>query len=214
MEESDAVRLFVARAQAVQPSFVLSAATASSVAAICRQLDGLPLAIELAAARLNVLPIEDLLARLDDRFALLRRGGRAVADRHQTLQATLDWSYGLLDSAERALLRRLAVFAGGWELAAAEAVCAGADVASEAVLELLDELLERSLVYVSMVEGTPRYGLLETVRQYGAQQLERADETEALRDRRLRWCVTLRAGRASLAGSGAGAVAGAAGTGA
>jgi len=189
--QSDAVRLFVERAQAVQPGFELSPATAAGVVALCRQLDGLPLAIELAAARLNVLPVEDLLARLDDRFRLLRRGGRAAADRHQTLQATLDWSYGLLDPAEQALLRRLAVFVGGWEVAAAEAVCAGEDVAIEAVLEVLDELLERSLVSVSTAGGAPRYGLLETVRQYGAQQLERADETEALRDRHLRWCVTL-----------------------
>ncbi len=189
--QSDAVRLFVERAQAVQPGFELSPATAAGVVALCRQLDGLPLAIELAAARLNVLPVEHLLARLDDRFRLLRRGGRSAADRHQTLQATLDWSYGLLDPAEQALLRRLAVFVGGWEVAAAEAVCAGEDVAIEAVLEVLDELLERSLVSVSTAGGAPRYGLLETVRQYGAQQLERADETEALRDRHLRWCVTL-----------------------
>jgi len=189
--QSDAVRLFVERAQAVQPGFELSPATAAGVVALCRQLDGLPLAIELAAARLNVLPVEHLLARLDDRFRLLRRGGRSAADHHQTLQATLDWSYGLLDPAEQALLRRLAVFVGGWEVAAAEAVCAGEDVAIEAVLEVLDELLERSLVSVSTAGGAPRYGLLETVRQYGAQQLERADETEALRDRHLRWCVTL-----------------------
>jgi len=189
--QSDAVRLFVERAQAVQPSFELSLTTAASVVALCRQVDGLPLAIELAAARLNVLPVEHLLARLDDRFRLLRRGGRSATDRHQTLQATLDWSYSLLDPAEQALLRRLAVFVGGWEVAAAEAVGAGEDVAVEAVLELLDEVLERSLVSVSTAGGAPRYGLLETVRQYGVQQLARAEETEALRDRHLRWCVTL-----------------------
>ena len=129
LEQSDAVRLFLERAKAVQPGFVLSEATAASVAAICRQLDGLPLAIELAAARLNVLPIEELLARLGDRFRLLRRSepgtrARVPADRHHTLQATMDWSYGLLDTAEQAVLRRLAVFAGGWDLAAAEMVCA------------------------------------------------------------------------------------------
>ncbi len=189
--QSDAVRLFVERAQAVQPGFELSPATAASVVALCRQLDGLPLSIELAAARLNVLPVEDLLARLDDRFRLLRRGGRTTTDRHQTLQTTMDWSYGLLAPIEQALLRRLAVFVGGWEIAAAEAVCGGEDVAPEAVLELLDELLERSLVSVSMAGGAPRYGLLETVRQYGVQQLARADETVAVQDRRLRWCVTL-----------------------
>jgi predicted ATPase len=178
--QSDAVRLFVERAAAVQPGFVLSAATAAGVAALCRRLDGLPLAIELAAARLHVLPVTELLARLDDRFRLLRRGGRGATDRHRTLQATMDWSYGLLEPAERALLRRLAAFAGGWEVAAAEAV-----------LELLDELLERSLVYVQPAAEAPRYGLLETVRQHGLQQMERAGETAEVRDRHLEWCVAL-----------------------
>jgi len=189
--QADAVRLFVERAQAVQPGFLLSAENAAAVVAICRRLDGLPLALELAAARLHVLSVDDVLARLDDRFRLLRRGGRTVADRHQALQATMDWSYGILDPTEQALLRRLAVFAGGWELTAAEAVCAGEEVAAEAVLELLDELLDRALVYVYDMAGAPRYGLLETVRQYGAQQLERAGETAALQDQRLRWCVAL-----------------------
>jgi predicted ATPase len=138
-----------------------------------------------------VLPVEEILARLGDRFRLLRRSGRPGADRHQTLQATMDWSFGLLAPAEQAVLRRLAVFAGGWELAAAEAVCAGEEVAAEAMLELLDPLLERSLVYVQQVDGLPRYGLLETVRQYGAQQLERAGEGATLRDRHLAWCVAL-----------------------
>jgi non-specific serine/threonine protein kinase len=185
----EAVQLFLERAQAVQRSFVLSAENAPTVAAICRRLDGLPLAIELAAARLNVLQVEEILARLDDRFRLLRRGGRSAAGRHQALQATLDWSYALLEPAERALLRRLAVFAGGWDLAAAEAVCAGEVVVAEAVLELLDDLLDRSLVYVHEMGGMPRYGMLETVRQYGMQQLERAGETVLLRDRHLAWCV-------------------------
>jgi predicted ATPase len=190
LDQSDAAQLFVQRAQAVQSDFALSAATAASVAAICRQLDGLPLAIELAAARLNVLPLEEILRRLDDRFRLLRRSGR-TADRHQALQATLDWSYALLEPTAQALLRRLAVFAGGWEVMAAEAVCAGEVVAPEAVLDVLDALLERSLVYVYQPAGTPRYGMLETVRQYGLQQLESAGETAELRDRHLRWCVAL-----------------------
>ena len=125
LAQSDAVQLFVQRAQAVRPDFVLSAATAPSVVAICQRLDGLPLAIELAAARLHVLPLEEILARLDDRFRLLRRGGRIATDRHQALQAAMDWSYGLLSPAEQAVLRRLTVFTGGWETSAAEAVCAG-----------------------------------------------------------------------------------------
>jgi non-specific serine/threonine protein kinase len=195
--QSEAVQLFMERARPVQAAFALSAVTAACVAAICRQLDGLPLAIELAAARLNVLPLEEILARLDDRFWLLRRGGRAATDRHQALQATMDWSYGLLEPAEQAVLRRLAVFAGGWELAAAERVCAGGAVAADATLALLDELLERSLIYVYQVEGVPRYGMLETVRQYGLQQLERASETAMARDRHLDWCVALAEAAAS-----------------
>jgi non-specific serine/threonine protein kinase len=148
----------------------------------------------LAAARLNVLPLEDLLTRLDDRFRLLRRARHAATDRHETLQATMDWSYGLLDSAAQAVLRRLAVFAGGWELAAAEAVCAGnqeGEIEADAVLELLDELQERSLVYVHVADEIPRYGMLETVRQYGLQQLDRAGEMAVIPDRHLHWCTAL-----------------------
>ena len=191
LEQSDAVQLFVQRAHAVLPGFELRAETTANVAAICRRLDGLPLAIELAAARLNVLSVAEILARLDDRFRLLRRGRRGATDRHQTLQATLDWSYGLLDPAAQAVLRRLAVFSGGWEVTAAEVVCAGEAVAAVDVLDVLDELLERSLLYVQQAEGLPRYGMLETVRQYGAQQLEWAGEAGAVRDRHLRWCATL-----------------------
>jgi non-specific serine/threonine protein kinase len=200
--QSEAVQLFVERAHAAQPAFALNAATAPTVAAICHHLDGLPLAIELAAARLGVLPLEEILVRLEDRFALLRQGRRTSADRHQALQTTMDWSCDLLDPSAQALLRRLAVFAGGWELAAAEAVCAGEEVAAADVLELLDELLDHSLVYVAAREGAPRYGMLETVRLYGLQQLERAGEVTALRERHLRWCVLL-AEQAALALQGA-----------
>jgi WD40 repeat protein/predicted ATPase len=191
LAQSDAVQLFVQRAQAAQPGFTLTPQNAATVAAICRWLDGLPLAIELAAARVNVLSVEDLLARLDDRFQLLRRGGRTADQRHQALQATMDWSYGLLDGVEQAVLRRIAVFMGGWEVAAAEAVSAGEEVEAEAVLDALDTLLERSLVYVHRADETPRYGLLETVRLYGVQQLEQAGETVAVRDRHLAWCAAL-----------------------
>ncbi len=194
--QSDAVQLFVERAQAVRPGFALSAANATAVAAICRQLDGLPLAIELAAARMHMLPLDEVLARLDDRFRLLRRGGRTPIDRHQALQATLDWSYGLLDPAEQALLRRLAVFAGGWEVTAAEAVCAGEEVEAKTVLQLLDALQDRSLVYVDVADGAPRYGMLETVRQYGLLRLERAGELAVMQDRHLLWCMAL-AGQAA-----------------
>jgi predicted ATPase len=191
LQQSDAVQLFLQRAQAAQPGFALNTGTAASVVAICRQLDGLPLAIELAAARLNMLPVDDLLTRLEDRFRVLRRGRHAPTDRHQALQATMDWSYGLLNPAEQAVLRRLAVFAGGWDLAAAEAVCAGPDIATPAVLALLDELLDRSLVYVYQSQGAPRYAILETVRLYGLQQLEHTGETDVARARHLAWCVAL-----------------------
>jgi non-specific serine/threonine protein kinase len=189
--QSEAVQLFVQQARAVEPGFALNAATAAGVVALCRQLDGLPLAIELAAARLGVLPLEEILARLNDRFRLLRRGRRTIDDRHQTLQATMDWSYGLLDRVEQAVLCRLAVFAGGWDLAAAEAVGAGETVAVETMLDTLDELLDRSLVYAYQSHGAPRYGMLETVRQYGLLQLERAGEAALIRDRHLDWCVAL-----------------------
>jgi predicted ATPase len=188
--QAEAVQLFVERAQAVQSGFQLSAENAAAVLTLCRHLDGLPLAIELAAARLHVLPLGEILTRLDDRFRLLRRGTQTT-DRHQTLQATLDWSYALLDPAAQAVLRRLAVFAGSWELAAAEAVCTGGVVTVEAVLEVLDELLERSLINVQPMQEVPRYGLLETMRQYGLQQLERTGEMVAVRERHLRWCAAL-----------------------
>ncbi len=189
--QSDAVRLFVERARAVQPRFKLTAETAETVAAICRQLDGLPLAIELAAARLNVLPLEDILVRLHDRFRLLRSGGQMTIHRHQTLQATMDWSYGLLEPAEQAVLCRLAVFSGGWELAAAEAMCADEEPAADTVLIRLDELTARSLIHITIVHGAPRYGMLETVRQYALRRLEQTGEAEAARDRRLDWYVAL-----------------------
>jgi non-specific serine/threonine protein kinase len=191
LAQTEAVELFVERAQTAHPGLALSVETAASIAAICRQLDGLPLAIELAAARLNMLPVDELLTRLTDRFTLLRRGGRTAADRHQTLQATMDWSYHLLESSDRAVLRRLAVFTGGWDISAAETVCAGGLVPAESVLEVLDELLARSLVYTYAAGGAPRYGMLETVRHYGLQQLHLTGEMASVRDRHLTWCVTL-----------------------
>ena len=189
--QSEAVQLFVQRARAVRPDFALSTETAAAVASICGQLDGLPLAIELAAAHLNVLRVDELLRRLTNRFTVLRRGGRSVVDRHQTLQATMDWSYRLLELPDQAVLRRLAVFSGGWDVAAAETVCAGEPVSGEKSLEGLDELVARSLIYVSLVDGVPRYGMLETVRQYGLQHLHLTGETARVRDRHLEWCVRL-----------------------
>jgi predicted ATPase len=145
---SEAVDLFVARATAVLPAFRLTAANAASVVRICRRVEGLPLALELAAARLRVLSLAELAERLDDASHLLTGGRRTAHPRQQTLRATLDWSYALLPETERAVFSRLAVFAGSFSLGAAEMVCAGADVAETDVLDLLTHLVEKSLVTV------------------------------------------------------------------
>ncbi|HYJ75447.1 MAG TPA: BTAD domain-containing putative transcriptional regulator, partial [Kineosporiaceae bacterium] len=144
--DSAAVQLFVDRARAVRPSFSLDAVTAPVVALICRQLDGVPLAIELAAARVKALPVQEIAERLGDRFSFLSAGPRSGEARHRTLRATLDWSYQLLSPAEQALLRRLAVFRGGWTLDAAQQVCPFRELATEDVLDLLFRLVDRSLV--------------------------------------------------------------------
>jgi predicted ATPase/transcriptional regulator with XRE-family HTH domain len=172
-----AVQLFLARAQSRRPDFTLSVRNARAVAEVCARLDGMPLAIELAAARVGVLPVEGIAARLDDRFQVLTGGPRTALPRHQTLRATLDWSHALLTEAEQALLRRLSVFAGGWSLEAAEAVCGvGRDLPS-AVLEGLASLVDKSLVHTApQADGTPRCGMLETIRQYGRERLAASGE--------------------------------------
>src|SRR5262249_55019891 len=141
----DAVRLFVERAQNAQPGFVLSDANASAVATICARLDGMPLAIELAAARVQGLQVEDIAARLDNRFALLTRGSRVATARHQTLRALLDWSYELLDAQEQTLFSCLGVFGGGFDLAAVETVCASPGMDPGSVLGVLLQLADKSL---------------------------------------------------------------------
>ncbi len=171
LAESAAVALFLARAQERRPDFVLTAQNARAVAQVCARLDGIPLAIELAAARVGSLSVEGIAARLDDRFRLLAGGARDVLPRQRTLRAALDWSYDLLSEAEQVLLDRLAVFAGGCTLAAATAVCAGDGVDEWAVLDLLDRLVNKSLVQTEEASGEVRYGLLETVRQYGQERL-------------------------------------------
>ncbi|GAB2853417.1 BTAD domain-containing putative transcriptional regulator [Streptomyces deserti] len=183
LEQSSAVRLFVARAVAADPAFRLGPDTARAVATICRRLDGIPLALEMAAARVRVMPVTDLAARLDDRFRLLTAPLRAAPARQRTLRATIDWSWGLLGEPERIVLRRLAVCAGGCTLEAAEAVCADGLVARADVLDLLGRLVDRSLV----VRRDGRYQLLESVAAYGAQRLaEAADEDDRrTRDRHL-----------------------------
>ncbi len=181
-EKSDAVTLFVERARTHIPGFSLGGPSAVAVAAICRRLDGLPLAIELAAACLLVLSLSDLAARLDDRFAILSRGNRAAAPRQRTLRATMDWSYRLLPPTAAALLRRLAPFTGGWTFAASAYVCVDAALPEEAMLDALFILVERSLVQATPSTltggGSARYGMLETVRAY-ANVLLREEEGPA-----------------------------------
>jgi predicted ATPase/DNA-binding CsgD family transcriptional regulator len=179
-----AVRLFVERAAAVRPGFALTVANAPAVVETCIRLDGIPLAIELAAARVAVLPPEQVLERLDDRFRLLTGGGRTALPRQQTLRAAVDWSYDLLTAPERTLFDRLSIFAGGWTVDAAEAICAGEAVAAADVFDLLARLVDKSLVQVEeSVAGAARFRLLETLRQYGAERLTQRGETDVIRAR-------------------------------
>jgi predicted ATPase/DNA-binding CsgD family transcriptional regulator len=173
----ESVRLFVERAASARPGFALTVENASAVGRICERLDGMPLAIELAASRVRALSPRQILDRLDDRFRILT-GGRASVQRHRTLKATMDWSYELLSEKEKALFRRLSVFAGGWALEAAEAVCAGGGIPQDEVLDLLCRLVDQSLVVVWEWGGEARYRLLETVRQYGKEKLEDSGEDE------------------------------------
>jgi non-specific serine/threonine protein kinase len=182
--DNPAVQLFVERATALQPRFTLTEHNASATAQICWRLDGIPLALELAAARVQALTAEQIAARLDQRFRLLTGGSRVALPRQQTLRATLDWSYDLLTEPEQLLLNRLAVFAGGWNLEAAEAVCADERIASVDVLDLLAHLISKSLVQADEAgDGTERYRMLETVRQYARERLVAAGEAEAVHQR-------------------------------
>ncbi len=177
----EAVRLFVARAQARRRDFALDVRNGLGIARICARLDGIPLAIELAAARVGSLPVEAIADRLDDRFRLLTGGPRDAPSRQQTLRATIDWSWELLDDQEQRLLLRLSVFAGGWTLEAAEAVCAGDGIEGWAVLDLLAGLVNKSLVGLNESGEEARYGLLETVRQYAAERLVASGDIATVR---------------------------------
>jgi non-specific serine/threonine protein kinase len=182
----DAARLFLERASAVDPSFTAAAANAALIADVCIRLDGIPLAIELAAARVKVLSLEQIHTRLNDRFRLLTGGSRTAVARQRTLEATVEWSYGLLSNAERRLLRRLSVFAGGWTMEAAEAVTADDASERDDVLESLSRLVDKSLANVERDdEGGRRYHFLETVRQYARERLVESGEAERIRDRHL-----------------------------
>jgi predicted ATPase len=189
LEQYAAARLFVERATAAQPAFRISDENAMAIASICQRLDGIPLALELAAARVRALSVEKIEARLCDRFRLLTGGDRTALPRQQTLRALIDWSYDLLAETERALLRRLAVFAGGWTLEGAEAVGAGGDLDAIDVLDLLTNLVEKSLVVLD-AEGE-RYRLLETVREYALERLDGSGDGDGARTRHLEFHVAL-----------------------
>jgi non-specific serine/threonine protein kinase len=180
----EAVRLFVDRAMAAQPAFALTDQNAAVVARICHRLDGIPLAIELAAARVKVLQPEKILERLQDRFRLLTSGTRTALPRHQTLRATVDWSYELLPPLERTLLNRLSVFAGGFDLEAVEGVCEGDQVDVLDLLDHLTHLVDKSLVTTQEEsDSSLRYLLLETIRDYGQERLGEAGEADAVGER-------------------------------
>ncbi len=188
----EAIRLFADRAAAVLPDFALSTRNAAAVAEICRRLDGIPLAIELAAARAHSMAVDEIAARLDDRFRLLTGGSRTALPRHQTLRGALDWSHQLLSNGERVLLRRLAVFSGGFTLHALEHIGAGGEVAEHDVAGVLARLVERSLVvFDPSVTGEPRYRLLETIRQYAQGKLLDSDEADTIRAAKLEYYLTL-----------------------
>jgi predicted ATPase len=180
------------RAPLVQSTFTLTPQNAPAVAHICHHLDGIPLALELAAARLKLLSVEQIARRLDRRFHLLTGGSRAALPRQQTLRALINWSYDLLSEAERTVLQRRRVpacgrFAGGFTLEAAEAVCTGGDIQPDAVLDLLGQLVEKSLVVTAEQDAELRYQLLEKIRQYGSEKLWEADEGAVARWRYRGW---------------------------
>ena len=190
LASSEAVQLFIDRAGLVKPGYNLNQANAAAIQQICRRLDGIALAIELAASRVKLLQVEQIAVRLDDAFRLLTGGSRTALPRQQTLRATIDWSYNLLSLDERLLLQRLCVFAGGWSLEAAEQVCAGEGIESDTVLDLLSQLENKSLVICDRVTGEkPRFRLLEATRLYAREKLAERGDVDRLRERHLQWCL-------------------------
>ncbi|NYI89043.1 putative ATPase [Amycolatopsis endophytica] len=183
LEVAEAVRLFTDRALAVRPGFTLDGSTSDAVAEICERLDGMPLALELAAAKLRSMTAEQIARKLDDRFRLLSSGSRTAMPRQRTLRAVVEWSWDLLEKPERILARRLAVFTGGATVAAAEAVCADELLPAEDVLYVLGSLVEKSIVDAVSAGGEPRYRMLETIRVYGAERLDEAGERDEVAQR-------------------------------
>ncbi|MBT5774254.1 MAG: adenylate/guanylate cyclase domain-containing protein, partial [Dehalococcoidia bacterium] len=189
-----AARLFIERAREAEQAFELSDGNAFAIARICRRLDGIPLALELAAARLGIFSIGELADRIDRGFDLLTRGDRTALPRQQTLRGTIDWSHELLEENERTLFRRLSVFVGGWTIHAAEAVCGDDELAAGGVPDLLANLVEKSLVAAVASEGTRRFAFLESIREYALEQLIKADDETETRERHFEWCARLASG--------------------
>jgi len=192
LTQYDAVRLFIDHAIAVLPTFTVTNENAPALAQICHRLDGIPLAIELAAARVKLLRLEQIALRLDDAFRLLTGGKRTVLPRQQTLRALIDWSYVLLTPQEQTLFQRLSIFAGGWTLEAAEVVCVDTAIEALDVLDLLTQLVDKSLVQPEREQGQDtRYRLLETIRQYAHEKLVSSGEKSSIRSRHLTYFLVL-----------------------
>ena len=195
LNQYEAVKLFIDRATSAQPTFAVTNENAPSLAQVCHRLDGIPLAIELAAAKVRVLSLDQIAKRLDDRFRLLTGGRRTALERHQTLRAAVDWSYNLLPTEEQSFFRRLSVFVGGWTLEAAESVCADESspgaVGGEDVLNLLEQLINKSLVITEEEHRESRYRMLETMRQYASEKLVESGESDTFHDRHLNYFVEL-----------------------
>ena len=191
LADYEAIRLFAERAGAALPGFQLATANQEAVIQICRRLDGIPLAIELAAVRLKALSVEQIVERLDDRFRLLTAGSRTAMPRHQTLQATIEWSYDLLSEAEKNLWIRLSIFAGGFDITAVEAVCTGDGIDEADVFDLVAGLLDKSILAREELAGKARYRLLETLREFGLERLRESGQETALRRRHRDWLQQL-----------------------
>jgi len=188
----EAVRLFVDRVRLRLPDFELTEENAGSVARVCRQLDGIPLAIELATARIGALAVEQVAHRLESSLDVLSGASRSAAPRQQTLRATLDWSHELLSETERTFFGRLSVFAGGWTLEAAETVCSGGGIEQVEVLDLLGGLVDKSLVVAkASMDGAVRYRMLEPIRQYATEKLEESDDTDEVKGRHATFFLAL-----------------------
>ncbi|GAA1354178.1 LuxR C-terminal-related transcriptional regulator [Streptomyces beijiangensis] len=190
LEQDEAVRLFVDRAAAARPGFALDGSNREQVAAVCRRLDGIPLALELAAVRLRALPLEQVLRRLEDRFRGLG-GGRSTHPRHQTLRTAIDWSHDLCTPEERALWARLSVFAGGFDVDAAEQVCAETDAEAIDIVDHLIGLVDKSIVVRREGEGDDRYTMLDTIREYGGERLAASGESQVFARRHRDRCLRL-----------------------